>query len=310
MRKFMLFFILFVLLFGFSENLVIFHAGSLSYPMLQAVKQFESLHPGVKVLTRSGGSRTIARYISDLGKYCDIMMSADYNVIDTLLMPKYASFNILFATNQIVLCYTKNSKYSDEINSNNWYEILTKKDVNYGYSDPNSDPCGYRSNIVLQLAQKYYRIDGLYSKLYSNLKPYNIRPKSVELIAMLQTSNLDYAFEYLSVAVQHRLKYIELPKQINLGDPEYEQFYHSAYVDVDGTKPGEKIRKYGSTIVYGLTILNESKHKELAVEFLKYFLSRDGGLKILKQDGQPPLKIIKVENIKNLPKELKDIVNE
>ncbi len=291
----------------FATDLVIFHAGSLSYPMLQISKAFEASHPNIKIIDQSGGSRTMARYISDLGKYCDVIISADYKVIDDLLIPNFAKWNILFATNQIVLCYTSNSKYADKINANNWYDIISESDVDYGYSDPNNDPCGYRSNIVLQLAEKYYKIDGLYEKIFSNLKKYNIRPKSVELISMLQTGNLDYAFEYLSVAVQHHLKYIKLPAQINLGDPNYEDFYKKGYIDVTGKKPGEKIRKYGSTIIYGITITNESIHKSEAVEFLKYFLSRNGGLKILSDNGQPPLKKFKVENLDLLPKELKGL---
>jgi molybdate/tungstate transport system substrate-binding protein len=309
MKKVLLVFVVLVFSLVFAENLVIFHAGSLSYPMLQISKSFEASHPTIKILSQSGGSRTMARYITDLGKYCDIMISADYKVIDQLLVPDFAKWNILFATNQIVICYTDNSKYADKINSDNWYKILSKKDVNYGYSDPNNDPCGYRSNIVLQLSEKYYKIDGLYSELYSNLKKRNIRPKSVELISMLQTGNLDYAFEYLSVAVQHHLKYIILPNQINLGDPKYENFYKTAYIDVNGRKPGEKIRKFGSTIVYGITLLNQSVHKKSAIEFLKYFLSKNGGLKILNQDGQPPLKKLKAENLQYIPDQLKEYVS-
>ena len=309
MKKVLVFFLVFTFAIVFSENLVIFHAGSLSYPMLQISKDFESSHSGVNILAQAGGSRTMARYIADLGKYCDIMISADYNVIDQMLIPNFANFNILFATNQMVICYTENSKYANEINSQNWYDILSRPDVNYGHSDPNNDPCGYRANIVLQLAEKYYKIPNLYSKLFANLKKRNVRPKSVELISMLQTGNLDYAFEYLSVAVQHHLKYIKLPNQINLGDPKYEKFYKTAYIDVNGKKPGEKIRKYGSTIIYGITLLNQSKHKKLAIEFLKYFLSRNGGLKILQKDGQPPLKNIKVENIQFLPQQLRNYVS-
>jgi molybdate/tungstate transport system substrate-binding protein len=275
--------------------------------MLQISKTFETSHPDIKIIDQSGGSRTMARYISDLGKYCDIMISADYKVIDRLLIPNFARWNILFATNQIVLCYTNNSKYAKVINPDNWYDILTKKNVNYGYSDPNNDPCGYRSNIVLQLAEKYYKISGLYENMFSNLKKYNIRPKSVELISMLQTGNLDYAFEYLSVAVQHHLKYIKLPDQINLGNPKYESFYKQGYIDVTGKKPGEKIRKFGSTIVYGITLLNQSNHKTEAIEFLKYFLSKNGGLEILNNDGQPPLKKLKSENADLLPEELKGL---
>ena len=80
---------------------------------------------------------------------------------------------------------------------------LQRKGVVWGHSDPNLDPCGYRSLMVMQLAAKYYDKPDLYEKLLANRPEQNVRPKSVELISLLQSGNMDYAWEYLSVAVQH-----------------------------------------------------------------------------------------------------------
>jgi molybdate/tungstate transport system substrate-binding protein len=54
-----------------------------------------------------------------------------------------------------------------------------------------------------------------------------VRPKSVELVSLLKTGNMDYAWEYLSVAVQHELKYVRLDDHINLGNYKYDKFYAS-----------------------------------------------------------------------------------
>ena len=113
-----------------------------------------------------------------------------------------------FATNQLVLCYTDDSADADIVSADNWYEILQKDGIVWGHSDPNLDPCGYRSLMVLQLAEKYYGINGLYDDCISNRPIENVRPKSVELISLLQSGNMDYAWEYLSVAVQHGLNYV------------------------------------------------------------------------------------------------------
>ena len=106
---------------------------------------------------RPGGSTKMARLISEVGKPADIMASADYVVIDKNLIPNFASWNARFATNQMVLCYTDKSKYAGEINSDNWYEILLKPGVVWGHSDPNLDPCGYRSLMVLQTGREVLR---------------------------------------------------------------------------------------------------------------------------------------------------------
>jgi len=271
-----------------TGKVIIFNAGSLTIPFTKMEKAFEANHPGVDIVREAAGSRRCARKISDLKKPCDIMASADFTVIDTMLIPEYANWNIRFATNRLVLCYTDKSRYADKINAGNWYEILTKKGVVWGHSDPNADPCGYRSLMVLQLAEKHYKKPGLYQKLINSRPKENIRPKSVELIALLQTGNMDYAWEYRSVAVQHGLKFVELPDQINLGNYKYDNLYKQAIAELTGKKPGTTIKKKGKSCTYGVTLIKDAPNREAAVAFLQYMLNPEGGLKILKEMGQPP----------------------
>jgi len=294
-----------------SGKLVIFHAGSLSVPFEAMEKAFEAKYPGVDLQREASGSQKAARKVSDLHKPCDIMASADYKVIDKLLIPKYADWNIRFATNQLVLCYTDKSKFAKEVNAGNWYKILERKGVVWGHSDPNLDPCGYRALMVLQLAEKYYKNPGLYDKLIANRPLENVRPKSVELVSLLQTGNMDYAWEYLSVAVQHGLKYVKLPDQINLGNYKYDSFYSQAVVKVTGKKPGEFMDMKGGSVTYGVTLIKDAPNKEAAIAFLEYLLDPQGGLKILKEQGQPPFVPCRVPTDKmksELPVKLQGLV--
>lgn len=294
-----------------KEKLIIFHAGSLSVPFKKIEKQFEAQHPTIDVLREFGGSTKMARMISELGKPADIMASADYVVIDKNLIPKFADVNIRFATNQMVLCYTDKSKYADEINSKNWTEILTKPDVAWGHSDPNLDPCGYRSLMVLQLAEKFYKKEGLYNTLIQQRKKQWVRPKSVELISLLQSGNMDYAWEYLSVAVQHNLKYITLDNQINLSDYSHNDFYKNATVEVSGKKPGTTIERKGKSITYGITLLKNAPNPKAADMFLQYLLDPNGGMAVLKEMGQPPFipaRIASEEMKGKLSKEMQALV--
>ncbi|MBN2125085.1 MAG: tungstate ABC transporter substrate-binding protein WtpA [Deltaproteobacteria bacterium] len=291
-------------------KLVMFHAGSLSVPFEAMEKAFEAKYPKVDLLREASGSQKAARKISDLGKPCDIISSADYKVIDKLLIPKFASWNVRFATNQLVLCYTDKSKFAGEVNADNWYKILQKKGVVWGHSDPNLDPCGYRSLMVLQLAEKHYKIPGLYDKIVANRPKENIRPKSVELVSLLQTGNMDYAWEYLSVAVQHGLKYVVLPDEINLGNYKFDDTYVQAVVEVTGKKPGEMMEIKGQSCTYGVTLIKNAPNKEAAVAFLAYMLDPKGGLKVLEDMGQPPFIPVRVPTaeMKNmLPPELQKL---
>lgn len=293
-----------------SGQVIIFHAGSLSLPLKAIAKGFEAKHPQVRVLMEPAGSQACARKIIDLKKPCDIMASADYSVIDKILIPQYADWNVRFATNQMVLCYTDKSKAAGELKADNWFDILARKGVVWGHSDPNLDPAGYRALMVLQLAEKYHKIKGLYDRAIANRPEANIRPKSVELVSLLQTGNMDYAWEYLSIAVQHGLKYLTLPDEINLGNYQQDPFYSQAVVKVTGKEPGTTLEMKGKSITYGITLIKNAPNREAAVAFLAYLLSPEGGLKVLKDMGQPPFVPVRVPTDKmkaSLPKELQGL---
>ena len=294
-----------------AEKIIIFHAGSLTVPLAEIEKRFEAANPGIDVLREAGGSTKMARLISEVKKPADIMASADYKVIDKTLIPEYADWNIRFATNQMVLCYTDQSRHAAEVNAANWTDILARKDVVWGHSDPNLDPAGYRSLMVIQLAEKFYKKPGLYDRLIANRPEKNIRPKSVELVSLLKTGNMDYAWEYLSVAVQHDLKYVKLDDHINLGNYQFDDFYKQAAVEVTGEKPGSTITRTGQSITYGITLIKDAPHRSAAVKFLEFMLASDGGLKVLEEMGQPPFVPARVSSMQikeSLPGSLSKLV--
>jgi molybdate/tungstate transport system substrate-binding protein len=294
-----------------AGKLIVFHAGSLAVPFQAMEKAFEAKYPAVDVQREAGGSTKMARLISEVGKPADIMASADYTVIDKTLIPDNAAVNIRFATNQLVLCYTDKSKFAKEINADNWYKILQRKGVVWGHSDPNLDPCGYRSLMVLQLAEKFHEIPGLYNKLLANRPKENVRPKSVELITLLQNGDMDYAWEYRSVAVQHGLKYVTLDDHINLGNYQLDDFYKQATVQVTGDKPGTFITRVGGSVTYGVTLINDAPNPEAAEAFMAYLLDPEGGLKILDEMGQPafiPARVPSDDMHSKLPATLRPLV--
>jgi len=277
-----------------AGKLIVFHAGSLAVPMQAMEKEFEAMHPGLDVLREAGGSTQLARMITEVGKPADIMASADYEVIDKNLIPKHAALNIYFASNELVLCYTPKSRYAGEVTADNWPEILQRKDVVWGHSDPNLDPCGYRSLMVMQLAEKFYGKPGLYERLLANRPQQNVRPKSVELIALLESGNMDYAWEYISVAKQHGLKHVALDDRINLGNYKNDDFYGQAKVTVTGKQPGTFNELSGSSCTYGVTLINASPNRAAAEAFLAYMLDPAKGLRILEEAGQPTLRPARV----------------
>ena len=292
-----------------GEKLIVFHAGSLAVPFKEMGEAFTAKYPGVRVQREPAGSRTCARKITDLKKPCDVMASADYTVIEELLFPDYADWNISFSTNEMALMYRFGSKYSNEINDENWYRILLNKGVEYGHSDPNSDPCGYRSRLVWKLAEKYYEVPGLYQKLKENCSLRNVRPKETDLIAMLEAGQIDYLFIYRSVCEQHNMPFVALPDEINLKSAQHEAFYSQAKVKVTGKRPGEFIVKIGSPMIYGITIPKNAPNHMAAIRFVAFVVGPEGR-EIMQRNGQcPVLPPEATGRVDRLPVELQNLIS-
>ncbi|MRG77804.1 MAG: tungstate ABC transporter substrate-binding protein WtpA [ANME-2 cluster archaeon] len=304
--------------------LKIFHAGSLSIPMAELEEKFETLHPNVDVQREPAGSRACIKKITELDKQSDILASADYTLIPTMMMPEYTDWYIAFAKNQIVIAYTDDSKYSSEVNSDNWYEILRRPDVTFGFSNPNDDPCGYRSVMVTQLSEAHYGDDNIFDDLMGdntaitmtfengtytavmpaseyiepNTKKIMMRSMEVELSSALETGEIDYFYIYRSVAVQHGFKFVELPAQIDLSSVEYADKYSTVRLK---TANGNIV--IGTPIVYGITIPNNAMQPELGIEFIKLLLSVDGQ-NVFIDNGQPPIVPAVTNDLENVPAEL------
>ena len=338
-----------------KETLTIYHAGSLAVPFDELKAEFEASHPNVEVLCESGGSADMinkAITVAEAGETPpDIIASADYKLIpDRLYQDGYADWYIAFARNEMVLCYRDGAPGSDAIvnKTRTWYDVLRNDPVSYGHSNPDDDPCGYRTLLVVQLAQRYYydeaaefgltpapNADGLYDALIpgseqdrgrvggfnNTARPGGseevVRSKSVDLIAAIQSGDLDYAFEYRSVVAQYSLNFIELDDAINLGslariggtNITYEEFYQEASVELM-TEPGPPpaySAQNGTPVVYGITILKNARNKDLAVEFVTLLLSQEGQ-DVMEASGQPSIQPLICDHPENLPAELEGLL--
>ena len=273
---------------GPEGTLVIFHAGSLTVPFEEVAKAFRAKHPRALLRLEAAGSRHSARKISELGRRADVFGSADYGVVDQLLVPKFARWNVHFAKNELIIAHGPRSKRRAEVSAANWHRILADPEVRFGRADPDSDPCGYRTLMVFQLAERHLGEPGLAARLTAKHGRTFIRPKETDLLALLEAGEIDYLPIYRSVAVQHRLSFVTLPPEINLGDPTRAATYREARVEVSGKKPGTKVTLAGEPIVYSVTIPTNAPNPTGAEAFVAFLLTKEGRA-LVEQSGQPPV---------------------
>ena len=306
------------------QTLKVFHAGSLFIPFEEAGRQFEALQPYIDVQRHSYGSVAAIRQITDVGKIGDVLGSADYALIPRMMYPGFADWYVKFATNDMVLAYNPEmSRYADEITSKNWHEILRRNDVTFGFSNPNLDPCGYRSVMVCKLAELYYNDtlifddlilrntditvseeNGTYliqtpMRLNPRTEKVTIKPKEMDITPLVEMGGLDYYFIYRSVAIQVGLPFVDLPDEIDLGKVEYADIYKRVKLQ---TMDGDI--KTGTPIVYGITVPTNARNPELGLKFVKFIIS-EPGQKIFADNGHPPIPPVGSGNV---PEELKGLV--
>ena len=257
------------------DTVVVFDAGTLALPIKAVFDSFAARSPAV-LLQENAGSLETARKLIDLGRVPDVIALADYEIFPRLLTPQHTTWYIPFARNRMVLAYTDRSKGAAEITARNWYQVITRPGVEVGRSDPNLDPAGYRALLVFQLAEQEYKQAGLAAALERAAPPRDMRPKSADLVALLQTGDLDYAWGYESVAQAAHLRYVRLPEHIDLGEAADSAFYAHAAVRVTGKTPSDTVEFRGEPIIYALSIPTTPPHAATAARFVAFLLSPAG----------------------------------
>ena len=257
------------------ETLVVFNAGSLARPLRAALDTF-AVREGVVVAQESAGSLETARKLTELGRIPDVLALADAEVFPRYLMPAFVEGYAEFARNRMVLAYTDRSRFAAEVGPDTWWQILLRPGVETGRSDPHLDPNGYRTLLVWQLAERHYAQPGLAERLATAHAARNVRPKEADLVGLLQAGELDYIWSYESMARATGLRFVTLPRGIDLSPPDSAGWFGSATVTVRGARAGDSVTFRGAPIVYGVAVPRDAPHRALGERFVAFLLSTEG----------------------------------
>src|ERR1019366_2197708 len=266
-----------------KDEVVIFHASSLSSVLSDAADLFRKQNPQAQVRLEPSGSQVAARKVSELGMRADIVAVADAHLVDKLMIPSHALWDVVFATNEILIAHMDHSKGTDEITTQNWPEILAREGVRLGRADPDTAPIGYQTLMVWQLAEHAGLYGsgsaGLTSALKAKCAKEHVTHDEGELLALLESRGIDYAFLFRSTAEDHHLKVTSLPPEMSLLRQELAADYAKVQVDVRmklGQGRATHATIVGAPVEYGLTMPTASPHREMAERFLSLLLGPEG----------------------------------
>jgi len=322
--------------------LVVFAAGSLIIPFTEIETAFEAKYPDIDILGEYHGSIQVMRHVTELHEPIDIVATADAALVPMLMYAStnpdtgqpYADWFIRFAGNRLTLAYTPDSLYAQELTSENWPDILNRTDVRYGLPDPRFDAAGYRAMMAFALHENSIQQYDLFKTMFKDQFSFPvtifreddhtliripeiletksdshvlIRGASVFLIALMESGDLDYAFEYESVVKQHNLSMLELPAEVNMGSEELRDFYKNVEVRMDFQRFSTVDPHFiAEPIEYAITIPDSSPQPEAAELFIQFLLG-DEGKAIMSKNYHPLLESFPANGFENMPPVLQSI---
>ena len=292
-------------------EVLLFHAASLSRVLSGVEQALERESPDLDLRLEPSGSQTAARKIAELNRPGDLVLSADAGVIERILIPAHAEWNLIFATNEIVLAHGEHSPFTERIDSKNWPALLLEPGVRLGRVNEHTAPIGFMTLQAWKLAQGGRdagpdRTD-LAARLAARVRPEHLTPDIAELATLLEARAIDYAVLFRNVAEEHNLKLPPLLPEHNLSRPELDAQYARVSVPVRMHSREASVEVPGAAIRYSLTIPRSAPHPARA-ERVAAFLLGAKGRALLERSGFRPLVPPQCARADRLPAVLRALV--
>jgi molybdate/tungstate transport system substrate-binding protein len=306
-------------------QLIVYHAGSLS-AAFNAIEEAYTQQTGVCVTDVAGGSVSLARQITAGRQLADLYAGADFEVIDQMLQPAgFADYSIRFAAGAMVLAYTTESKQAATIAgpgkfeppdnvpeaAADWATQLTRPGVTLSGSHPFLDPGAYRADMIFQLAQAHYALPNLYDQMLSHYRIAGV-PGGLG-------KAFDYQFTYEHGAraaaaydKSGNYRYVQLPDEVNLGNPAMSAHYAKFSVPMPGLQTAGSAATVSipaTRVTWGITLMKSAPNPEHAIAFLQFLLG-NRGTAMLNAHGPAALSpaIVSNQDYPKLPALLKPLV--
>ena len=261
---------------GGAGSVSVLYAASLRESMDKVVGPAFTRATGYQFNGEARGSLDAARMIRARTRQPDVFISADPLVYPAALSGpengNHVQWFVTIGSAELVLGYNPSSRFASKFQQAEmgiipWYEALATIGVKFGRADPTTDPKGYRTLFLFHLAAQYYHRPELWTFLGDPMNPQQAFPE-VTLVQRLRSGQIDAAVFYRHEAIAENLPFIALPKQINLGDPDFASVYsHETYV----TSWGEHV--HGAPIIFTVTIPDTVIRKDAALSFVKFVLT-------------------------------------
>jgi molybdate/tungstate transport system substrate-binding protein len=270
---------------------------------------------------KGGGSFGLAREIASEGSNAQVsvFMPVALSAASPSYLGNYSSgWAIAFVADQLTIAYTNasvNNPYAEQAlkfaqegeagNNTAWYYFfseLSSGKVKVGISNPNTDPAGFRAWITLELAGYEYANNTylFYDDMLKNGG--NVTASNAaQLVSPLEAGQINFLFIYKSAAIAKGLQYVQLPPQVNQGDPSYFSLYSKFSYNLS-TGP---VR--GSPIYLFITVPKNTNDLNESLQFVIYVVEHSD---LLDKFGLMPLSPAILFNSTAVPPQIASLLSQ
>jgi molybdate/tungstate transport system substrate-binding protein len=309
-----------------TQQVIVWHAGSLT----NSFKAFEpafTCQSGIQVVDHSTGSLDLVRQITFGGQAADVVVPADFLDIELFLKPAgYADYDIRFISTKMVLGYLQSgltakgytvadgTPFSPPTSIPNavtgFQSVLLQSNIAIGETSAYLDPTGYRAPMIFRLAQSYFKTPNLYNNLLDHLVA--TAAQGSPSVVLGQGYDFQFVYEPSAYALAQSnpdYRYVNIPDQINLGNPALNEFYRQAEIVVPDLSGTGFTAIPGHNVVYGVTIMKTAQNHANAIAFVQFLLGSNGQVALQSHLFKliSPAQVNR-RDYRNLPSELRPFV--
>ncbi len=288
-----------------TNEVSVMYAGSLVNIFEDIIGPAFKNESGYTYVGEGKGSVQVSNLIRDGFRTPDVFVSAGtipiVRLMNTTPPPPLADWLLKFGSAEMVISYSPNSPYFNELEKARkgemlWYKVISQEGFKFGRTDPELDPKGYYTVITSNLANIYYNDSSIKDRILG--KDRNAKQVFPEetLKSLLELGQFDAVASYKHEAVIRDLPYITLPDQINLGNSTFSDFYKQA----NYTLESDQRVIHGEPVFFSITIPKTVKNLDGAISFVNFILSTNGS-GLLENQGLNRINITSEGDINKIP---------
>ena len=270
-----------------SSTLSIVAAGSLAPILPTLAASFANATPGVlapKAAELYTGSNAAASTLTLPGQPYDLFVAADFRVVPQELEPPAANvtdWEVVFASDPLVLAYAPGASGLAGINATNWYEKIVGPGVVLGVPNASADPLGANAIFALELTDELTGAGGsLYGHFFSGgIGGFATPTSATKIVAenvaatALDTGEVSTYLIYRSYARVDGLAYVALNGSVDLGATLAADAAGYARARTTVLSGGSSVVEHGSPVLFALTVPNAAPEFALGLAFAGFLLS-------------------------------------